>query len=199
MHLPDRDRTAARSGHGFGGVERGDGSPCRAGVKLSRSALSINRYVLLCNLRISHDGQEDGRSEKKSASGIGGRSEGKACGRTKSRCGEQGTASGNGSTVNDFAVEAAGPNHIPPRFESRGRSTLNEQATTSREFRGREHFVSTRAILEHHGPAIRDAQFVLYEGVMIRKHNRESMWATVVAVLSVTGTIALLYLPLVLN
>jgi hypothetical protein len=34
---------------------------------------------------------------------------------------------------------------------------------------------------------------------MIRKHNRESMWATVVAVLSVTGTIALLYLPLVLN
>jgi hypothetical protein len=34
---------------------------------------------------------------------------------------------------------------------------------------------------------------------MIRKNSRESMWANVVAVLSVTGTIALLYLPLVLN
>jgi hypothetical protein len=34
---------------------------------------------------------------------------------------------------------------------------------------------------------------------MMRKDNRESMWANVVAVLSVTGTIALLYLPLVLK
>ena len=34
---------------------------------------------------------------------------------------------------------------------------------------------------------------------MIRRDNRESMWASVVAVLSVTGTIALLYLPLVFN
>jgi len=35
---------------------------------------------------------------------------------------------------------------------------------------------------------------------MIRKDNYlESVWANVVAVLSVTGTIALLYLPLVLK
>jgi len=34
---------------------------------------------------------------------------------------------------------------------------------------------------------------------MIRKDKLASMWASVVAVLSVTGTIALLYLPLVLN
>ena len=106
---------------------------------------------------------------------------------------------GNGSIAHGLAVAAAGPNHIALRFESRGRSTLNEQATTSREFRGREHFVSTRAILEHHGPAIRDAQFILCEGVMIREDNLKSMWANVVAVLLVTGTIALLYLPLVLN
>ncbi len=120
-------------------------------------------------------------------------------GATNSRCGGQGTARGNGSTADYFAVEAAGPNHIALRFESRGRSTLNEQVTTSREFRGRNYFVSTRAILEHHGPATRDAQLIVCEGVMIRKNSRESMWANVVAVLSVTGTIALLYLPLVLN
>ena len=52
---------------------------------------------------------------------------------------------------------------------------------------------------EHHGPAIRDAQFILCESVMIRKDKLASMWAGVVAVLSVTGTIALLYLPLVFN
>src|SRR5215212_1714946 len=105
----------------------------------------------------------------------------------------------HGSAANDFAVEAAGPNRIPLRFESRERSSLNEKVTTPREFWGRPYFVSTRVIVEHHGPAIRDAHFILGEGVMMRKDNRESMWANVVAVLSVTGTIALLYLPLVLK
>jgi len=101
--------------------------------------------------------------------------------------------------AHDFAIAAVGPNHIALRFERRERSTLNEQVTTSREFRGRTDFVSTRVIVEHHGPAIRDAHFILCEGVMMREDNRESMWASVVAVLSVTGTIALLYLPLVLH
>jgi hypothetical protein len=40
---------------------------------------------------------------------------------------------------------------------------------------------------------------ILGEGVMIREDHRESLWASIVAVLSVTGTIALLYLPLVLK
>ena len=105
----------------------------------------------------------------------------------------------HGSAANDFAVEAARPNHIALRFERREPSTLNEQVTTPREFRGRTDFVSPRVIVEHHGPAIRDAHFILGEGVMIREDHRESMWANVVAVLSVTGTIALLYLPLVLK
>jgi hypothetical protein len=37
------------------------------------------------------------------------------------------------------------------------------------------------------------------EGVMIREDVPGSMWASVLAILSVTGTIGALYLPLVLN
>jgi len=40
---------------------------------------------------------------------------------------------------------------------------------------------------------------VIREGAMIRDVASESVWTSVVAVLSVTGSLVMLYLPLLLN
>jgi hypothetical protein len=77
---------------------------------------------------------------------------------------------------------------------------LNGQITTFEKFRRRNAFLwlaqsSGNTAMRYHDPqTVSDC-----EGVMIREDVPGSMWASVLAILSVTGTIGALYLPLVLN
>jgi hypothetical protein len=77
---------------------------------------------------------------------------------------------------------------------------LNGRITTLGKFGGRNACLwlaqsSGNTAMRYHDPGTVSG----CEGVMIREDIPGSVWASVLAILSVTGTIGALYLPLVLN